>query len=172
MKIIQAPEEYNKAPDEVALFLAGGCSSTAWRKIVIRLLKENCLKNLVVYDPYNPFIESTYRQVCWEYQYLNQYVDDKFIFSAYFDKYTDQPITLYELGRASVLSQQQNLAVGKSLFTLQKGFPCVVSYKDYKKREDLICQCGLAKITCLERTPEEHAKAIIEQYDLLMGEIR
>lgn len=170
MKVIKAPERYDKQPNEIACFLAGGCTSVSWRlECLNELAKLDTYNILVVYDPYNPKIESHWKQVQWEFEYLNSYINDKFVFSVYFDKYTDQPISLYELGRASVLCQPIELFSASSMeketkIVIHKGFPMVVSlHEDYPKYRDIRCQCGLTKITSDTRTPQEHAKEIYKQ---------
>ena len=88
--------------------------------------------------------------------YLNNYINDHFIFSCYFDKYTNQPISMYELGRASVLCKEQSVKimvkenVGSVVYT-NYGFPMVVSvHPEAPKKQDIICQCGLAHVTVAE----------------------
>lgn len=174
MIVVNAPEEYEKQSHEIACFLAGGCASTEWSDKVLKYLNEYTLNSLVIYNPYNPNIESHFKQVEWEFNYLNKYINDNFIFSVYFDKYTDQPISMYELGRASVLCKEQSIKIGPyndpfmdktSCFFLNYGFPMVVSvHPESPKKQDIICQCGLAKVEVQERTPEEHAKEILWYY--------
>ena len=169
MKIIQAPQQYEKRKNEIACFLAGGCTDTEWSQEVLSYLDKHNLNSLVIYNPYNSNIESQFKQIEWEFNYLNNYINDYFIFSVYFDKYTDQPISMYELGRASVLCKPQSVEVVKrgSLTTttsvnLNYGFPMVVSvHPEAPKKQDIICQCGLAKVEVSQRTPEEHAKEIL-----------
>lgn len=171
MRLIKAPEEFERTK-EFACFLAGGCQSTEWHEIVHNILQQEELPDLVVYDPYNANIESHFAQVQWEFKYLNDTRD--FIFSAYFDKYSNQPITMYELGRALALSQKKSAKItleGDELcFLTQNGFPVVISYhEEAPLKTDLIFQCGLVHAEIKQRTPEEHAKEIIRQYHILRG---
>lgn len=177
MRVVQAPEVYDKSGFELACFLAGGCSSTDWSERVLKYLNKYTLNHLVVYNPYNPNIESQFKQIEWEFNYLNNYINDHFIFSVYFDKYTDQPISMYELGRASVLSKPVSVSISctddpyrsrsdRFSYYVNHGFPIIVSvHPEAPKKQDIICQCGLAKVEVKERTPEEHAKEIIFWYN-------
>lgn len=176
MRVVQAPEVYEKKSIEIACFLAGGCGDIEWQERVISELNKYILNSLVIYNPYNPNIESTFKQIEWEFNYLNKYINDHFIFSCYFDKYTDQPMTMYELGRASVLSKEQCLHIGPwhdSSFNDKRtmcyywnyGFPMVVTiHPEAPKKQDIIAQCGLAHVTCEVGTPEEHALRVLRQY--------
>lgn len=176
MKIINAPYDYDKKDNEICCFLAGGCSNIEWQTKVMNELDKHTLNNLVIYNPYNPNIESPFKQIEWEFNYLNNYINDHFIFSVYFDKYTDQPISMYELGRASVLCQEQCIHIGPwydrsfndrrtICYYWNCGFPMVVSvHPEAPKKQDIICQCGLAKVEVSQRTPEEHAKEILFWY--------
>ena len=169
MKRVKPFEYIDPAATDIICFLAGGCTNNEWREEVYSYLDGRTLNSLVLIDPYNPNIESVFKQIQWEYMYLNDYDDCSFIFSVYFDKYTDQPVSMYELGRASVLSKQKQLdfTMGERTGAIitQYGYPCIVSVsKDAPKKEDIKIQCGLAHIECKERTPEQHALAIIQEY--------
>lgn len=164
--IIRAPKEYERT-NEIACFLAGGCASTEWRERAQIVFENAKLPDLIIFDPYNPNIESQFAQIQWEFKYLNN--TKNFIFSAYFDKYSNQPITMYELGRALALSQKKNAKItleGEQLsFLTQNGFPVVISYhEEAPLKTDLICQCGLVHAEIKQRTPEQHAEEIIKQY--------
>lgn len=174
MKIINAPYEYDKKDNEICCFLAGGCSNIEWQTKVVNELNKHDLNSLVIYNPYNSNIESNYEQIQWEFYYLNNYINDKFIFSVYFDKYTDQPISMYELGRASVLCKPTTVSISctddpyrsdRYSYYVNQGFPIVVScHPECKKLEDIKIQCGLAHIDFGIRTPEEHAKEVLDWY--------
>lgn len=172
MKVVQAPEVYKKKSTEIACFLAGGCGNIEWQERFINELNKYVLNSLVIYNPYNPNIESHFKQIEWEFNYLNNYINDHFIFSCYFDKYTDQPISMYELGRASVLCKPQSVEVVKkgpltttTSVNLNYGFPMVVSvHPEAPKKQDILAQCGLAEVSVQERTPEEHAHQVIMWY--------
>ena len=182
MKIISALEEYKKSSNEIACFLAGGCTSLEWRTKVYEELDKTTLNSLVIFDPYNSNITDPEKQIEWEFNYLNKYKNDFFIFSVYFDKYTDQPISMYELGRASVLCKEQAVKVGPwndpfmnntQCFHLAWGFPMVVSvHPEAPKRKDIFTQCKLADIMALERTPEQHAQAIRHQYNIIRSRLK
>lgn len=174
MRVVQAPWTYKKKSTEIACFLAGGCQSTEWSEIVLKRLEEYTPNHLVIYNPYNPDIKDNFEQIKWEFEYLNCYKNDHFIFSCYFDKYTDQPMSMYELGRASVLCKEQAVKVGPwndpfmnntQCFHLAWGFPMVVSvHPEAPKKESILAQCKLAEVHVKVQTPEEHAKDIIFWY--------
>lgn len=182
MRIIKALEEYKKGSSEIACFLAGGCSSLEWRDKVYEELNKSVLNNLVIYDPYNPNITDKQKQIEWEFNYLNKYKNDFFIFSIYFDKYTDQPVSMYELGRASVLCKEQAVKIGPwndpflsntQCFHLAWGFSMVVSvHPEAPKREEILLQCKCADVITLERTPEQHAQAIRYQYNIIRTQLK
>lgn len=181
MKIVRALEEYEKTDSEIACFLAGGCSSLEWRERFYKRLEKYSLNHLVIYDPYNPNIESIYSQIEWEFKYLNKYIKDKFIFSIYFDKYSNQPVSMYELGRVSVLSQPSYITIDldenkpgqkHKIFT-NYGFPAVITIdEEAPKRQELICQCGLAKLNQHLGTPEDHAEHIAYQYGIIKSQMK
>ena len=102
MKIIKFPEYYQSVNlgDTPICFLAGCCVYNKWREEIIEQLKPY---NIIVVDPYNTNITSTYEQIRWEHYYLNNFINKNFIFSVYFDKYSTQPISMYELGKATAL---------------------------------------------------------------------
>lgn len=170
MRVIQAPEQYEKRDYEIACFMAGGMGDIEWQDIFLNTLERKNPRLLVVYNPYNPNIEFPRQQIKWEFDYLNNYINSHFIFSCYFDKYTDQPISMYELGRASVLHQSKTIKVetglgGPSHVYTNYGFPVVVSiHPDAPKKEDIQIQCEYAGILAVVRTPEEHAQAVLKQY--------
>ena len=172
MRVVQAPEVYDKKDFEIACFMGGGMGNTEWHEEFFKTLNLYNRRLLVVYNPYNPNITDARKQIKWEFTYLNEYVNDHFIFSMYFDKYTDQPISMYELGRASVLHQSEtiklNTKLGHSSIFTRYGFPMIVSvHPEAPKKEDIKIQCELAGILALERTPEEHADAVIREYDII-----
>lgn len=172
MRVVQAPEVYDKKDFEIACFMGGGMGNTQWHEEFFTTLNSYVLNKLVVYNPYNPNITDVRKQIEWEFNYLNNYINDHFIFSMYFDKYTDQPISMYELGRVSVLHNSEtiklNTKLGHSSIFTRYGFPAIVSiHPEAPKKEDIKIQCELAGILALERTPEEHADAVIREYDII-----
>lgn len=156
-KTIEARTKYEKKPSEIACFLAGGMSDTVWIFNFMQALRCSTLdlSDLVLYNPYNEDTD-TVNQTYWEFTYLNKYIEEgNFIFSVYFDKYTDQPISLFELGKA--------------LGHLQyKKFGFVASANpEYKKLEQVKVQCVLSGYTLEVRDPFEHAAAVIEEYKII-----
>lgn len=178
MKIIKAPDIYDKQEHEVACFLAGGCTNNNWRQRFYTEMNNHVVNSLVVYDPYNPNYDSKnpFSQIQWEFNYLNNYIGDKYIFSAYFDKHTTQAMTMYELGRMLAFCNGQfaTLCYGENnsiyfktaqVVTLQKKFKVVLSMCDEAPlKEDLKCQCGLLHHIIEVRTPEEHAQEVFDAY--------
>ena len=90
--------------------MAGGMGNTDWHKEFLDCLKRHNLNYLVVYNPYNANIVNHDAQVEWEFKYLSLYKGN-FIFSIYFDKYSPQPISMYELGRMLALKDCKHLTV-------------------------------------------------------------
>ena len=166
-KVINARTMYEKKPNEIACFLAGGMSNTGWIDTFMdtlcgidrNILRNKELQDLVIYNPYNEEIEMLH-QIFWEYKYLNSYVDTgKFIFSVYFDKYTDQPISLFELGK--ILGHLQ-----------YKNFGFVASaHPEYKKLEEVQMQCVFCGYTLEVRDPFQHAHAVVDEYKRIKEEL-
>lgn len=126
MKIITAPQNYNKQSDQISVFLAGGITNCPeWQNEVIRKLEDFDLQKLVIYNPRQEHFNITdpnasYKQISWEFQYL----ENMDIFSMYFsDGDSDQPICMYELGR--------------NLIRMQNRFP-----NDWKERIIITCENG------------------------------
>ena len=121
MKIIEAPNLYIPAADEVSVFLAGGISNCPdWQSEVIALLENfdstNRDSKLVVYNPRRANFDvndksASVNQITWEFMYLER-CD---IFSMLFVKSeSPQPICFYELGR--------NLQRHMSVVSVETGF--------------------------------------------------
>ena len=172
MKIINATERYEKTPDEVACFLTGGTGNTQWIESFMRALRlednRKEIEKLVVYNPYNPWIKNLANQIIWEYQYLNKYIFDtnneNFIFSIYFDEYTVQPISLFELGKIlGIVSNGENINHNKIKLVLS-------AEAKYEKLEEIQIHCALCGYSLEIRTPEEHAREVVRMYKLIMGE--
>lgn len=172
MRIIKYPERYTQetlSSTDIICFMGGGMGNTEWHKRFFDELNNYCLNHLVIITPYNDNITSIWEQVQWEFYHLNNFVNKNFIFSMYFDKYTDQPISMYELGRALALCKPSYVKVStgvQDVAVVQNyGFPVVLSmHEEAPKKEDLKCQVGLLHETIWERTPEEHAQALIRVY--------
>lgn len=169
MKIIKPFEKYEKSSTEIACFMAGGMGNTEWHEKFIKRLEEHKLLSLVLYNPYNPNVTDIAKQIEWEFEYLNNYINDLFIFSVYFDKYSNQPISMYELGRITVLCQSKYLSLQtgtrKGGFIIQEGFPTVISvHPNSPIKNDLIEQCKLVGLKAFIQTPEEHADMVAFTY--------
>ena len=167
MKLINAREMYEKKPIEIACFLAGGMSNTTWLNEVISAIEKyntkynNVLNNLILYNPYCTNIDSTVNQVFWEFNYLNKYIDSGFIFSIYFDEYTEQPISLFELGKIlGILTNEEKRN--------KIGFIASANPK-YKKLEEIQIQCICCGQLLEVRTLEEHAMSIVQAYKSMKG---
>ena len=111
MKVITAPEAYEKQKDDIFVFLAGGITNCSeWQDKVIKEL-EDCVDtdHLIIFNPRRknfPIGDKTAAvyQIQWEYEAI-ELCD---IFSMYFDEGdSDQPICMYELGRNLVRMQQK-----------------------------------------------------------------
>jgi hypothetical protein len=140
MKIIIAPNKYNKLNNDICLFLAGGITNCQnWQDHLIKMLNEEN-DNLIVFNPRRknfPINDPTasFEQIKWEFDYLEQ-CD---IFSMYFDGPTqsDQPICFYELGR--------NIERMKNKYPNDWNKRIVISVNSqFKRAEDVVIQTMLA----------------------------
>ena len=172
MKVIQAPDTY-ECINEISCFMAGGMGNTEWHTRFLNELDKLNATDLVIYNPYNENITSNFSQIQWEFNYLNS-CD---IFSVYFDKYTNQPISMSELGRMITLAPPHSLQLykdGKLFKTVpdpDSGKPCIVSlHEEAPLKEDIKIQCGLLHILALVRTPEHHAELVYKRYVELKAE--
>jgi len=103
MRVVTAPEKYEKGPQDVFVFLAGGISNCPeWQnEIISRLSEIEGLDHLVLFNPRRENFpiqdpNAAQEQITWEFNYLEQ-MD---IFSMFFcGGESDQPICMYELGR-------------------------------------------------------------------------
>lgn len=172
MKIITPPENYEPLETEIACFMAGGMGNTDWHKEFLNHLKTCGLKFLVVYNPYNPNIVNHDEQVEWEFKYLSFYKGN-FIFSIYFDKYSPQPISMYELGRMLALKDSKYLTVQLDRInicgaTLNHNFPTVVSiHEDAPCKKYILKQCELINVKAEVRSPLQHAMEVVRKYRFL-----
>lgn len=177
MRVITFPEKYNiDRLGDIICFMGGGMGNTEWHERFINKLNEYTLNHLVLVNPYNPNIESVWEQVEWEFYHLNNFINRNFIFSMYFDKYTDQPISMYELGRATALGTPCSIKIetGATQVSVPQsyGFPLVLSmHEEAPKKQDLICQCGLVHQEIQVRTPEEHALEVVKQYRMIKNQM-
>ena len=142
MKIITAPEKYERQPNDVCVFLAGGITNCReWQDELIKYFEDNFTNtdNLILFNPRRKNFpihdkSASYIQIQWEFDALEQ-CD---IFSMYFDSgVSDQPICMYELGR--------------NICRMQMRFPndwekriVVTSESEYKRKQDVVIQTGLA----------------------------
>ena len=168
MKLITAIEHYEKHPDDILCFLAGGITQCSdWQSEVIKELKKYDAEHLVVFNPrrenfpiHDP--NASEEQIKWEFEQL-QRMD---IFSMYFcNSKSVQPICMYELGR--------------NLVGMEHRFPddftdrIVVSVeKGYSREQDVRIQTKLAipydTPLFLNVSPKTHAKIIHFIYEKLI----
>ena len=164
MKVITAPQIYDKRSDQVSAFLAGGITNCPkWQDEVISKLESYDLQRLVVYNPRQEHFDITdpsasYKQIAWEYKYL----EDMDIFSMYFsDGDSDQPICMYELGR--------------NIIRMQNRFPAdwrkriVITCEDgYRRKQDVYIQTRLAvQDDIVYDSLDKHVAAIRDCYQIL-----
>lgn len=165
MKVITAPEQYEKQERDVLMFLAGGITNCKdWQKEVIVLLEKVNPSDLVVFNPrrdnfpiHDP--NAAKEQITWEFKYLNM-AD---IFTMYFcSGDSDQPICMYELGRHLHRISEDN--GGDNIIN-----HVVVSVEDgYKRKNDVIIQTSLA-LECQEEFVTIGATPFIHAEDILMS---
>ena len=161
MKVITAPEEYEREQDDVFCFLAGGISNCPdWQQEVIKELGKADFEHLIVFNPRRESFpindeNAAKEQIEWEFKYL----EEADIFSIYFcASESDQPICMYELGR--------NLAlINKKYSSPYDVDHIVVSVEDgYKRKNDVNIQTNLALkrdwFAELNATPKIHAAEI------------
>jgi len=166
MKVITAPEQYEKQEGDVLLFLAGGITNCPnWQKEVIALLEKVNPSDLVVFNPrrdnfpiHDP--NAAKEQITWEFKYLNM-AD---IFTMYFcSGESDQPICMYELGRHLHRISEENgwdNVIDHTVVSVEDG---------YKRKNDVIIQTSLALERPVEfvstgATPFRHAEDILMTY--------
>ena len=152
---ITAPN--TEAPIYTSCFLAGGITNCKdWQKEVIESLKE---VNISLFNPrqenFNVLDKSaSEKQIKWEYERL----ESMDIFSMYFCKSdSDQPISMYELGR--------------NIVRMQNRFPSdwekriVISVeRGYKRWEDVVIQtrlCAPNLYVDIYANPKKHAMRIL-----------
>lgn len=168
MKVITAPQEYEREKSDILCFLAGGITNCPeWQKEVIKYLRYVNPGSLIVFNPrrdnfpiHDP--NAAKEQITWEFENLNR-AD---IFSMYFcSGDSDQPICMYELGRhvERMMKEYPYIEISDRV---------VVSVEDgYKRKNDVIIQTELA----VERpddgvfvnshaTPYDHAEDILIHY--------
>jgi len=127
MRYIEALAEHDR-PDETSLFLAGGISHCAdWQTQLVALLADTPLtlinprrRDFPMDDP-----TAAETQIAWEHRHLRRATAVLF----WFPSETLCPITLYELGAASMM--------GKPLF--------VGTHPEYARRQDVRIQTKLVR---------------------------
>lgn len=169
MKVITAPEKYERQYNDIICFLAGGITNCKnWQSQVINtfLSMEKSgidLSRLVIMNPRRdnfPIDDplAAEEQIYWEYKWL----EECDIFSMYFASgESDQPICMYELGRNILRMQQKFMVSWKDHLA--------ISVEDgYKRKNDVLIQTRLAidgRDIVLEHTiPQDHAHDILMSY--------
>ena len=171
MKVIQTPNDYTCSSNEIPCFVAGGLQRCEWHNEFLNELNKRTLNHLVIYNPKRDGydvnnLSLAEEQIKWEYNYLNKYVSDKYIFSMYFDNSESvQPICFYELGRyLEVMKNNDNL------------HNCIISvHPKFSRKNDVIVQTRLATnnlIKVNEITPSQHAKKVIEVYNNMKYQLK
>lgn len=153
-QVITAPSV--EKPKHISVFLAGGITNcNEWQKEVIEELKDY---DISIFNPRQDHFDvsdksASEKQIAWEYERLEQ-MD---IFSIYFcDSVSNQPISLYELGRNIVRIQN------RFPNDWQKRIVVSVEY-GYKRKQDVLIQlslCAPSLYINADATPSSHAVLI------------
>lgn len=147
-------------PKFASVFLAGGITNcNDWQSDVMQELKS---ENITIFNPRCKHFDvsdpsASEKQIVWEYERLEQ-MD---IFSIYFcNSVSNQPISLYELGR--------------NIVRMQNRFPSdwqdriVVSVENgYSRTQDIVVQLGLCApdlVVDTTATPKKHAGYISSKF--------
>ena len=128
MKYIECPKEYLPNNEEKSLFIAGGISNCRnWQR---ELVEEIVHEDVVLFNPRrklfdinNPEIEI--EQINWEHKYIGLAKAVSFWFSPE----TLCPITLYELGKVSMMDKKLFIGIDEK----------------YSRKRDLKIQTGLIR---------------------------
>jgi len=126
MRETKCPEEYNGS--EKSLFIAGGITNCPnWQNELIKMLDK---QDITILNPRRAFYNENeegieQNQIKWEFEHLEK--SNAVVF--WFPKETLCPITLYELGKMSM--------VNKPLF--------IGVHPEYKRKNDIIIQTGLIR---------------------------
>lgn len=174
MRVITAPNYYEKSPNDICVFLAGGITKCEnWQNAVIKILYKfeaegEKLDNLVIFNPRRSNFNikdssETIRQIEWEYRYLT----DCDIFSIYFcDSESDQPICMYELGSYSRMMFDKYKRNVKNHLIIN----CEDGYRrtfDVHYQTQLLLKRGIAK---KKQNPIKHAIDICDKYYAVLSE--
>ena len=106
MRMITAPEKYERKSGDITVFLAGGITNCHnWQEEILKYLDTDftpeITSKLVIFNPRRKNFHindpnATEQQITWEFNRL----EEADIFSMYFCAgESDQPICMYELGR-------------------------------------------------------------------------
>ena len=157
MRVVTAPETFEKNHGEVSVFLAGGIQKTEkWQNKVISSLSERFKNDRVVVlnprrdnFPINDKTES-FRQISWEFGAL----ESADVFTMFFaGGESDQPICMFEYGK-----HLERRMAEKDLGRL-----VVSSDEGYKRLVDVVVQTSLAAESVrVNRGLENHIRKIIK----------
>lgn len=176
MKVIQ-PKEFNNKEIEsnlnlINIFMGGGMGNTEWHSKFLDYFAETG-SYLTIFNPYNPNIDDLFRQVMWEYKVLEAYKKSRvFIYSFYFDKYTNQPMSCFELGKMitlktnkqvyTILDKDGNVieAIGDN-----NDFDLVITvHPESPIKNEIITQCQCANVACIIGDIDMHIKCVWDMY--------
>jgi len=177
MKIIEAPNLYVPAKNEITCFLAGGITNChQWQKSVINAIDSlDHDIDLVIYNPRRENFDITKddskEQIKWEFNYLEK-CD---IFSMYFasSEKSNQPICLYELGRNLVRMQTRFPSDYTSHGLTYLSRIVVTVESGYSRKDDVLIQTELATgpvepVVMVHQTApdaiQSHARRILNAY--------
>lgn len=141
----------------VQCFLCGPISS--WRQRCYDELNKYSLNHLRIFDPtredFDTLTEEQIKeQIFWEYYHLT-HPNGHGILSVYIDDVPGQQFTFLELGRYTQLypAQDQIISINSK----------------YKNKNEIKYHLQFinSKIKVVERTPEEHAKEIVNMYGFI-----
>lgn len=134
---IEAPNYYNHPIGRKMIFLGGTITNASfdWQKVCYDYLLAH---DFIVFNPKRKFFDVKDKsqseiQIRWEYHHLQ--LADHIIF--YFDKGSDAPITLYELGKE--LGNKNN---PKNIYI------CIDP--EYSRLSDVVIQSNLTKNQCIK----------------------
>lgn len=177
MRVITAPEKYEKTEYDFVVFLAGGINKCPnWQREVRYYLEDldnACFpsgrdhfksQDLVICNPrrsHFPFDDpsASKKQIEWEYKWLNEC---DLMTMNFCESESDQPICMYELGK---------YALGSKL--REQHYPIINTSSKYKRFNDVIIQTELASRgrirVNIDATMREYAIAIYSKYLLMSG---
>ena len=169
MRVVTAPNQYERAFGDITCFLAGGITNCPdWQSEVIEQLRHIedegvDLSGLVVLNPRRENFpindpSAAEEQIKWEFDGL----ENCSIFSMYFcNSDSDQPICMYELGRNILNMQYEYSATWKDriVISVESG---------YRREKDVLVQTRLATDEMIhvsrQVNPKFHAEMIAIAY--------